>query len=327
VADLDSIRSLVRAEQRRVVLSWQLTGRPLVTSQWWARGVPPNWVGRLRPGELPPPDAYRVAATGVAGVISALEQRAQEPRPSPSGVVATLAVPLPGPARASALRVARERRPSIVERAVARIGRARAPRVPRARRQDRPPRKPRRPRPNRFPRAPRPPRVPRIPGGQGRLWCYGLKQGFTLYPPPSARGYPYGVNPNSIPPWIGTNLWTPARSLADCAGALCRGPLGSWFARQMRRLFPPPEPDPLAGLEAITKRRERRRARTFLPAAVPVVPNPPIAVPAPPPPPGVTCVIWTYKFQLYPPPNKRGYPPGVDPNTFPGQAGLWTCTG
>jgi hypothetical protein len=68
-----------------------------------------------------------------------------------------------------------------------------------------------------------------------RWWCYGLKQGFFLIPPPSARVFPGGFNPNTLPGMDG--LWTPAGSLADCAQELCRGPFGKAFTSLVRRIW------------------------------------------------------------------------------------------
>lgn len=277
MADTDQIRALVFQEQQRATLSWQLAGRPRVSSRWYAIGVPPVWVGRLRPDEQPPPEAYEIPATGTRGVIEALAARARLRRTAPTGAVSPLAVPSPVAAGAVAVGVARER-VSAPERAARRARRARAPRAPRAARPPRPPRRPRRPRPPRAARAPRPPRAARVKGQpkthQG--WCYGLAQGFTLYPPPPYRSYPIAFDPNSVAGAAG--LWTKADSQAACVSSICRGPVGRQFQHFMRTIFgkqptEPPPPPP--------RRVQRRRQRALPPAPVPIAAAPPPPIPGP----------------------------------------------
>jgi len=324
MADTDTLRARIAGVGGRSKLSWEESLARQLTGIWWGHGDPTDDVLNLGPGFFPGVGWRIITRTEAVAALARLGRAAGQRRELGGAAPSPLAVPAPGPARAAAVAVARERRPSIVERAVEQARRARTPRPPRFPRAPRARRRPRTPRAARPPRPPRPPRVPRVQGGPGQLWCYGVKYGFTLYPPPSARYFAHGVDPNTIPPYRGGDLWTKAGALSDCAQGLCKGPLGQWFQEQVRRLFPPPPPDPLAGLDTILKRAERRRQRRFVANPIPVVGNPP--------PSTVTTVgvgggkgdCWRYKFQLYPPPNIRCYAAGLDPNTFAGQAGLWT---
>lgn len=308
MADTDILRAKIQGEPSPGELSWAQRFTRRFTGTFWARGEPGEEILNLAPGINPGPEWRIVDRLEAARILQRLDFQLGRRREAPPAAAPAFAVPAPSTARAAAGAVARERRPSIVERAVERARRARAPRPPRAARQ---------------PRPPRTPRTPRIKGTKNgaQLWCYGLAQGLTLYPPPNARSFAEGYDPNVELKQPG--LWTKATSIAQCTNSLCTGPFGPAFQRLVRRLFGEREP-PIEAQPPRAQRRARARRRATLPDPIPVDGNPL------PPPPGAglhpvseCCPIWEYKYNLYPPPNRRGYPCGYDPNTM--QPGLWRC--